>query len=214
MEISFQNVVPIPLKEAGFNKSDVWDLPEIIFRKGESNQIKAPSGVGKTTLLSIMYGIRRDYTGKVEINNEDIAGFSLNKWAGIRQKQLAYIFQGLELFSELTVIENIQMKNMLTNFLEIGRIEEMADRLNVKKLLNRKASTLSFGQKQRIAIIRALCQPFDFIFLDEPFSHLDKENISLVLELLKEECDKQKAGLILSSLDNDYGFNFDNYFQL
>lgn len=68
---------------------------------------------------------------------------------------------------------------------------------------DKKAGILSYGQKQRIAIIRAICQPFQFIFLDEAFSHLDKENTATMWKLILDEAKSQSAGIILTSLGNE-----------
>jgi ABC-type multidrug transport system ATPase subunit len=74
--------------------------------------------------------------------------------------------------------------------------------------------TLSLGQRQRVAIIRALCQPFDFLLMDEPFSHLDDDNIAILTELIGSEVEKQKAGMILTSLGSEYNFTYDTIYQL
>jgi len=79
----------------------------------------------------------------------------------------------------------------------------MAQNLDIEDFLHRKTGILSFGQQQRIAIIRALCQPFDFLLADECFSHMDRENSKLAYLLIREECKARNAGLILSSLNSN-----------
>ena len=74
--------------------------------------------------------------------------------------------------------------------------------------------TLSQGQKQRVAIVRALIQPFDIIVLDEPFSHLDKENIKIAVSIITQRCTEEKAGLLLASLGDDYAIPFQNYIYI
>ena len=76
----------------------------------------------------------------------------------------------------------------------------MADRLGIKNKLSKLCSTCSFGEQQRIAIIRALQQPFDFLLLDEPFSHLDELNREKAMELIEEESRKRGATVILADL--------------
>ena len=68
---------------------------------------------------------------------------------------------------------------------------------------------MSYGQRQRVAIIRALCQPFEFLLMDEPFSHLDDANIKIASNLIKEELKMQQAGFLLVSLGERYYFKYD-----
>jgi ABC-type lipoprotein export system ATPase subunit len=107
------------------------------------------------------------------------------------------------LFDSLSAFENILLKNSITGFKTAGEIEKMARILGMKEFLHRKAGILSFGQQQRVAIIRALCQPFRFLLADECFSHIDLENSRIAYELIQKECQAQGAGLILTSLNED-----------
>lgn len=209
MKITCDRLLPLPIKELEHSHSDIWEREELLFESGRSYLVQAPSGMGKTTLLSVFFGLRSDYTGTAAIDGRDLAGMGLNSWTSLRRNKLSFVFQGLRLFPQLTAMENIQVKNRLTGYLTEKRIIEMAEALNVENHLHREAQFLSFGQQQRIAIIRALCQPFGMLLLDEPFSHLDKSNIELGLGLISEECKKQQAGFILTSLGNSYDFNFD-----
>ena len=77
----------------------------------------------------------------------------------------------------------------------------MAKRLDMSEFLHRKAGILSFGQQQRVAILRALCQPFNYLLADECFSHIDRTNSLKAYQVIREECESQHAGLILTSLN-------------
>ena len=120
----------------------------------------------------MIYGIRKDYRGTVLLNDQSVSQMSWREWSNLRKKNLSYIFQGLELFESLTARENILLKNNITGFQLPHRIEEMAQALGIEEFMGRKAGILSFGQQQRVAIIRALCQPFNFLLADECFSPL------------------------------------------
>ena len=205
--LQFKNVIPHPLKENFQSATDIWQT-NVSFKKGENSLIAAPSGKGKSTFLHILYGLRTDYDGDVLINNKNIRDFKLNDWATIRQSELSIVFQNLRLFPQLTGIENIQVNNRLQQTKTLDQIQKMANRLGVEPILNQKAQTMSYGQRQRIAIIRALCQPFSFLLLDEPFSHLDEENIRLACELIKEEVTVQGASILLVSLGERYLFDY------
>lgn len=208
MIIDFQGLIPFPLKEANYEVSEVWGR-DISFKTGNTYLVSAESGKGKTTLLHCIYGLRKDYDGIVSIDGKSLSTISQSELLKLRKNQISIVPQGLFLFDELSYFENIKLKNRLTNFKTEKQIEEMSAKLGMLKFYNQKAQTLSYGQKQRAAIVRALCQSFDFILLDEPFSHLDDKNAILCWELITEEVAKQNAGIILTSLGNNYSINFD-----
>ena len=181
--------------------SEVWEAESLLLEQGLDYVVEAPSGRGKTSLLSVIYGIRTDYQGVVFLDDRELTSFSQKEWSQIRKSKLSFIFQGLELFDDLTALENIRLKNNITSYCSEERIKEMARLLDIEPYLHRKAGILSFGQQQRVAIIRALCQPFNFLLADECFSHLDHDNSLTAYQLIREECDLRKAGLILTSLN-------------
>lgn len=201
MTIRLDKLIPLPLLEQDTSGSGIWEVESLLFEPGKSYIIEAPSGRGKTSLLSVIYGLRKDYKGKVFHNENDIFNYKWKDWSMLRKEKLAFIFQGLELFDSLTALENIQLKNSIHNHLTLNRIKEMSERLGLEAFLHRKAGILSFGQQQRVAIIRALCQPFEYLLADECFSHIDHQNSSNAYQVIREACDIQGAGLILTSLN-------------
>ncbi len=201
MTIRFEKMIPLPMLEQDTSGSEVWEAETLLLHQEKRYVVEAASGRGKTSLLSIIYGIRSDYRGKVFLDDRDLSTFTLKDWSLLRKEKLSFIFQGLELFDDLTGLENIRLKNNLTGYHKDERILEMAQLLGVDSFLKRKAGILSFGQQQRMAIIRALCQPFDFLLADECFSHMDHENSLRAYKLILEECEIRGAGLILTSLN-------------
>jgi len=201
MTIRFEKMIPLPMLEQDTSGSEVWEADSLLLEQGKSYVVEAPSGRGKTSLLSVIYGLRTDYRGVVTLNDRDLSTLSLKEWSAIRKRNLSFIFQGLELFDELTALENIRLKNELTSYHSNERILEMARMLGIEPFLKRKAGILSFGQQQRVAIIRALCQPFDFLLADECFSHMDRENSLIAYQLIRQECEARQAGMILTSLN-------------
>lgn len=202
------NVQPEPIPPALMEQSNIW-ATNLNIQKGKRYLVTAASGKGKSTFLHAMYGLRKDYTGQVNFDNQDVKAFYLDNWATIRQENVAIVFQDLRLFLNLSGLENIQLKSELTNAKSIEQIKVMAKRLGVDTILGQTCGTMSYGQRQRIAIIRALCQPFDILFLDEPFSHLDEANIRAACELINEVCEEQNAGFILVSLGESYFLEYD-----
>lgn len=208
MNLRLENVVPKPLEEADVSLSQVWRKP-VALNAGKFIRIQAASGRGKTTFLHILYGRRKDYAGSALIDGIDISTFNGGKWAVLRQKHLSIVFQELALFSELSGWENVWLKAVLVKYYERETILSMAKRLNASHLLEKKCGIMSFGERQRIAILRALVQPFDWLFLDEPFSNLDTENSLAASALISEECKKRNAGLLVAALGADRYFTYD-----
>ncbi|MFN8244126.1 MAG: ATP-binding cassette domain-containing protein [Ferruginibacter sp.] len=199
MQIKLEQVDPVFIEEEKKSGSDIWKKT-IAFHPAEWVHIIAPSGSGKTSLIHFLYGLRKDYQGRIQYNDTDIAGFDTEAFAGFRQQHISIVFQDLRLFTGQTVFQNIEIKRLLQPWHPQSRIEEMARRLGIHNKLEKMCSTCSYGEQQRIAIIRALQQPFDFLLLDEPFSHLDDNNRKKAMELMEEEAAARKAAIILADL--------------
>lgn len=193
--------------------SDVWHQ-DLVFSKGKRYLIEAASGTGKSSLCSYIYGYRRDYQGIINFDERNIRSFSVNEWVDMRKHSLSILFQELRIFPELTALENVQLKNRLTNYKKKKEILSLFETLGITDKVNEKAGKLSFGQQQRVAFIRSLCQPFDFIFLDEPISHLDDKNSAVMSRLLVEEAGKQGAGIIVTSIGKHLELSYDKVLQL
>ncbi|MBN2698727.1 MAG: ATP-binding cassette domain-containing protein [Bacteroidales bacterium] len=209
MIVRFEKVIPLPMIEQDTSGSGIWEAESVLFEQGKRYLAEAASGRGKTSLLSIIFGLRKDYRGVARIDDADIRSFSGKQWSELRKYQLSFVFQGLELFGDLTAYENIRLKNGITRHKTTEAIRQMSERLGIGTFLNKKAGILSFGQQQRVAIIRALCQPFSFLLADECFSHIDHANSLKTFDLITEECSRQGAGLILTSLDGTGNMKFD-----
>lgn len=193
--------------------SDVWRR-EFLFQKGESYLIEAASGTGKTSLCSFIYGQRNDYKGSICFDAKNIRELKVSDWQEIRRLSLSMLFQELRLFPELTAWENIELKNRLTSFRKKCEIEGYLEYLDIADKRNVPVGKLSFGQQQRVAFIRALCQPFDFILLDEPVSHLDESNGAKMAALLQEETARQGAGVLVTSIGKHLPLDYSNILHL
>jgi ABC-type lipoprotein export system ATPase subunit len=90
----------------------------------------------------------------------------------------------------------------------------MAEALGIKHIMNQKAGICSYGEQQRVAIIRALMQPFEWLIMDEPFSHLDIANTEKAAALIASECSVRRAGFILTDLDEDTNFSYTTLYNL
>lgn len=183
-------------------ESRIWEAPPFFFERGCRICLQAESGGGKSSLLSFIYGNRHDYTGEILFDNKNIRTLSIPQWCEIRRKEIALLPQEMRLFPEITVEENIALKNSLTNYKNGHEIDEMLELLGILDKKKTAVGKLSIGQQQRVAIIRTLCQPFDFLFLDEPVSHLDETNNQLVANLVEKEASKNGSGIISTSVGN------------
>lgn len=199
MEIQLQQIVPTYFEKDKLIGSEVWNR-DVVFKQGEHVHIIAPSGSGKTSLIHFIYGLRKDYTGKILYNKDVTGSLSLEQFSAYRQKNISIIFQDLRLFADQSVRANLELKRQLDPFHPAEQIDEMASRLGIASKLNSLAKTCSYGERQRIAIIRSLLQPFNFLLLDEPFSHLDDANREKAFELIKDECEQRKASMIFADL--------------
>ncbi|MDE7407854.1 MAG: ATP-binding cassette domain-containing protein [Muribaculaceae bacterium] len=188
-------------EEPRLRDSQVW-LAQLTLTRGCRVCIAAESGGGKSSLLSFVCGERDDYNGLISFDGRDIRSLSVNQWCDVRMQHLALLPQEMRLFGELTVMENIELKNRLTRHRTTSQIMTMLDELGIASKADSPASRLSVGQQQRVALVRALCQPFDFIMLDEPVSHLDETNNRIAAAMVEREAESAGAGIIATSVGN------------
>ena len=194
-------------------RSEVWNQ-NITFRKGQLYLVEAASGTGKSSLCSYIIGYRHDYQGQILFDGQDVSAFGVAQWTGKRQRHLSHLFQELRLFPELTAMENVQIKNKLTGFKAQKEIEAWFARLGIADKMDAKIGRMSFGQQQRVAMLRALVQPFDFILADEPISHLDDVNSQVMADIMMEEAKKQGAGVIVTSIGKHMTLDYDTVLHL
>jgi ABC-type lipoprotein export system ATPase subunit len=213
MYLQLQNLLPLYFEESKKKNSEIWGQ-DLKFEKGELIKIVAPSGSGKTSLTHFVYGTRSDYSGTITYNGDNTRQFSFENFATLRKDHISIVFQDLRLFPEQTVFENIDIKRQLNPFHPAEKIEEMVQQLGIGKKLDSKAKTCSYGEQQRVAIIRALMQPFDFLILDEPFSHLDNINRQISMQLMMEEAQLRGATIILADLQRVDFFPYTKIFHL
>lgn len=211
--IELQQTLPEVFSGRDSITSDVWHR-QVAFQRGKTYLIEAVSGTGKSSLCSFIYGYRKDYQGIICFDGENVKNFPVRRWVDIRKRSLSMLFQELRLFPELTAWENVQLKNSLTGYCKCSQVEEWFSRLGIADKWDQQIGKMSFGQQQRVAFVRALCQPFDFIFLDEPVSHLDDGNGKVMAEILQEEAGKQGAGIIVTSIGKHLPLNYDRVLSL
>ncbi len=188
-------------------ESSIWQRI-VSFSRGHNYLIEAESGRGKSTFCSYVMGYRHDYSGKVLFDGSDASLYSISQWSELRRCHVSCLFQELRLFPELTAFENVEIKNKITHHKTRKQLEQWFHRLGIADKLHVKVGRLSFGQQQRVALMRALAQPFDFLLADEPVSHLDDRHALTVASLVAEEAAAQGAAVIVTSIGKRLPLNY------
>ncbi|MFN8298961.1 MAG: ATP-binding cassette domain-containing protein [Chitinophagales bacterium] len=213
MNIEFRQVVPAFLAGTTNLQSDVWGS-DFLLHPGERVLVRAQSGKGKTTFVSYLFRLRGGYKGTILVDGKDLSSYTLEETALLRQQTISLVFQELRLLEDFTVKENLELKMKLTGGASPEEAQAMLRELGVEEFWNRPCRLLSFGQRQRVSIVRSLLQPFNWLVLDEPFSHLDEANIAKAMGLINRACEARNAGFILTSLGGDYNGNYNRIFNL
>jgi putative ABC transport system ATP-binding protein len=213
MELQLNNLLPTYFPDSRKQTSEVWGK-DISFQPGNMVKIVAPSGSGKTSLIHFLYGLRSDYTGVISYGDGAINKFSAEDFAVQRKDRISVVLQDLRLLPEQTVYENLFIKHQLNPYHPVEKIKEMTERLGIGSKLASKCRTCSYGEQQRVAIIRALLQPFQFLLLDEPFSHLDNNNSLRAMELMMEEANARGAAIIFADLERIEFFPYTKLYHL
>lgn len=208
MQIEFNNVLPKPLSEIEHSTESLWNS-KVIFESGKRILLNASSGKGKTTFVHTLIGLRTDFTGDILVDTKNTKSLNTDEWVELRKSKISVVYQDLQLFPQLTVEENFKLKAELTGAFNSEAAFEKLTYLGLKDKWNQKCGFLSMGQQQRVAIVRALIQPFQWLVMDEPFSHLDNQNANLCMQLIQNRCDELKAGFILTTLDAKDNLSFD-----
>lgn len=213
-KIVLKHVLPAVFQEQrAVLQSDVW-LQELSLKRGEKVLIEAESGTGKSSLCSYIFGYRKDFSGEILFDGQDINTLKTGQWVELRKQSLSMLWQDLRLFPELTAWENVQIKNNLTHFQEEKQLHAWFEQLGIADKEQALIGRMSFGQQQRVALIRALCQPFHFIFVDEPVSHLDERNAQVLGEILSQEVARQGAGLVVTSIGKHMQLDYQKVLKL
>lgn len=162
--------------------------------------IVGPSGAGKTTLLQILGTLLKPNAGELLINGEDILKLKGKKLSHFRGKNLGFVFQFHQLLAEFTALENVMLPALIigTNKKTAeDKAKEILEKLGLTKQLSQKPASLSGGEKQRVAVARALINDPKLILADEPTGSLDTENATDMYNLFTELKDMFKPGIVM-----------------
>lgn len=208
-------VIDITKKFAGEERPILRNV-NLIVEEGEFISIMGKSGSGKSTLVSMMGCLDRPTTGELKIFGQMVTAMSDNQMAQFRKENIGFVFQSYHLISELNILDNLTLP---LGYQGIGKKErmtlgmEMLERLDMKGYEKKSPNRLSGGEKQRIAIGRALIRRPKIVIADEPTGNLDSEREQEVLQLFKNVRDIGST-MILVTHDDEVAAIADRHFVI
>lgn len=183
-----------------FNEDTQINIKNINFENGKSYALLGPSGSGKTTLMNMISGIISPTSGGIIIDDIDITKLSEKEKDLFRLNNIGYIFQDFKLIEEMTVEDNLELVRIAKK--DTLTIKEVLQKVGLENKLKEKVKNLSGGEKQRIAIARALMKQPKIILADEPTGNLNHEKGLAIMQLLKEFHQKSKYIMIFVTHDD------------
>lgn len=208
MNITLDHIMPEPLASINHGENSIWGN-KVVLESGKRILLNASSGKGKTTFTTTTIGLRKDYAGSILYGDRNIQSFSTDDWTNVRTQEVSVVFQDLQLFPKLTVAENLRIKNSLTDTFSEAELKQMLQQLEIDNKWDQECGLLSMGQQQRVAIVRAMAQPYKWLIMDEPYSHLDIGNAQRCMNMIHERTVAQNAGFVLTTLGDSHGYSFD-----
>jgi ABC-type lipoprotein export system ATPase subunit len=191
-------------------------VSDLRVERGEKLAVIGPSGSGKTTLLHLMAGIRLPQTGTVTTDGVEVTTLDDGARRDFRIRRIGMVFQEFELLEYLTVLDNVLLPYRINGSLELtdavrGRARDLAARVGLGDKTDRLSTRLSHGEKQRVAVCRALVAEPVLLLADEPTGNLDPSNTQRVLDILVDAADATGATLVTVTHDHDLLPKFDRY---
>jgi putative ABC transport system ATP-binding protein len=208
MQVILENV------KKSFGREAVLDIPHFVLNSGDQCVITGGSGRGKTTLLNLISGIYLPDEGKVEIGGTEINRLSESRRDRFRAYNMGYIFQAFNLLPELTVSDNIRLATAFGRRENSTRIPELLEKIGLNGKAREHPGRLSMGQRQRVAVIRAIINDPGLVLADEPTGSLDQENKVRTMELIRDLCRSAKRSLILVTHDEFVAGQFEKRFNI
>jgi len=203
--------------QEGEGEITILEGVDLCIERGQSTAIIGKSGSGKSTLLHIAGGLDSPTSGKVICNGVDFASLDDKRKSSLRNLHIGFIFQANLLLEDFTALENVMAPAMIAGKSPRDcrpRALSLLERLGLGDRVHHLPSQLSGGEKQRIAICRALMNEPDVIMADEPTGALDEENAQDVERLLLDLAKEEGRSLLLVTHNNDFAYRCDKVYLL
>ena len=200
-----------------FGKLEVLKGIDLQINEGEFVSIVGASGAGKTTLLQIIGTLDTAHEGEVVINGTNIKKLSDKELSAFRNKQLGFVFQFHQLLPEFTALENVCIPGYIAkrNTKEVEtKAKELLTKLGLQDRFHHKPNELSGGEKQRVAVARALINDPKLILADEPSGSLDSGNKKELHSLLRKLCNEYGLTILLVTHDNELAETSDRIIEM
>jgi putative ABC transport system ATP-binding protein len=197
-------VIELNAVTKSYGKNTVLNNINLKVKSGEFIVIRGKSGVGKSTLLKVLGFLETPDSGTVKLFGKDVTKLNDNQLSELRLQNIGFVFQFFNLLPSLTIQENIELPLALARVKKPqrnARIAELLSYFQLEHLAQRFPESLSGGEKQRIAIIRALANNPKMIIADEPTSSIDDENIQLLMSLLSKIAKNQGVTIVMTTTD-------------
>jgi len=197
----------------GYGNQEILNDFSLEIQKPGIYSLFGKSGCGKTTLINILSLIQAPTHGEVVLFNQTL-DFSNKEKIDEARKQIAYFFQDLNLIEALTVRENLEIISLINHQnIDEERLKRYSEKIGMSKKLDVPVNNLSGGERQRAAFLKVMIFEYKLILLDEPTNNLDKENIEMIMDLLKEiKSDKiilivTHSNYVVGQSDQTFNFN-------
>jgi lipoprotein-releasing system ATP-binding protein len=189
---------------------------DILIEKGKFAAIVGPSGAGKSTLMHILGGLDSPTQGHVHLNGEDLYKLSDDEICKVRNKRIGFVFQFYHLLPEFTVLENVLMPRSISNETDTAEHDALVllEKVGLFDRTHHFPNQLSGGEKQRVALVRALINKPELLFCDEPTGNLDSDTGSEIIALIKQINRESAMTVLLVTHNQDLVKNTDRIYHL
>lgn len=182
---------------------------DLTIEEGEFVAVMGPSGSGKSTLMNLVGALDVPSSGEVTVAGEKISKMSEDELAGLRSRNIGFIFQQFNLIPTMNAAENVALPMLFRGVGKkdrISRAEELLKKVGLEDRMHHMPSELSGGQRQRVSIARALANDPDIVLADEPTGNLDSETGEKIMEMLTELNEEGKTIIMVTHDENDAGY--------